>query len=364
MPGSRGAIVSSTAADARDIVVEGESGILAVCPPWNKPFYEPSKRRITWPNGSIASLYTADEPDRLRGPQHHWAVCDELAAWRYVQEAWDMLMFGLRLGNNPQCAIATTPRPIAIIRQLLKDPVCLVARGSTYENRANLAPAFFSEIIRRYEGTRLGRQEIEAEILDDVPGALWNRAMLEACRVREAPSLVRVVVAIDPAVTDSEGSNETGMIVAGLDENEHGYTLADLTMKGSPAQWGEAAVKAYDRYHADRIVAEVNNGGDMVEHVIRTAARDLFARKLRPTSTVSFKQVRASRGKHTRAEPIAALFEQGKCHHVGMFAALEDQLCSWIPGEDSPDRMDAEVWAFTELMLKLRPQQNAESFQG
>lgn len=356
MPGSRGAIVSATAADARDIVVEGESGIIAVCPPWNKPVYEPSRRRITWPNGSMATLYTADEPDRLRGPQHHWAVCDELAAWRFADDAWSNLMFGLRLGDSPQCAVATTPRPIPIIRQLLKDPACVTVQGSTYENRANLATTFFTQIIARYEGTRLGRQELNAEILDDVPGALWTRAMLESTRRREAPSLRRLVVGVDPAATDSEGSNETGIVVVGVDENDHGYTLADLTTKGSPAQWGEVVVRAYDKYNVDRVVVETNNGGDMVEHVIRTAASDLHVRKQRMTAHVSVRKVRASRGKYTRAEPIAALFEQGKCHHVGMLAQLEDQLCSWVPGEDSPDRLDAAVWAYTDLMLGSRSQ--------
>lgn len=364
MPGSRGAIVSATAADARDIVVEGESGILAVCPPWCKPVYEPSKRRITWPNGSTATLYTADEPDRLRGPQHHWAISDELAAWRYISDAWSNLMFGLRLGQNPQCAIATTPRPIPLIRELLKNPATVTVRGSTYENRGNLAPSFFTQIISKYEGTRLGRQELNAEILDDTPGALWTHVVLENNRVSKAPSFVRVVIAIDPAATSNDGSNETGMIVVGLDENDHGYTLQDLTSKGSPAQWGETAVRAYDRFHADRIVAETNNGGDMVEHVIRTAARDLWAKGERTTQTVPFKKVHASKGKHTRAEPIAALYEQGKIHHVGMFPQLEDQLASWVPGDESPDRLDALVWAYTELMLKLRGAREATSHQG
>lgn len=351
MPGSRGAIVSATAADARDIVVEGESGILAVCPPWNRPRYESSKRRVTWPNGSIATLYTADEPDRLRGPQHHWAICDELAAWRYLQEAWDMLMFGLRLGEHPQCAIATTPRPIPLIRELLKDSATVASRGGTYENRGNLAPSFLSKIIKKYDGTRLGRQEIFAEILDDVPGALWTHALLDKNRVNQAPSLVRVVVAVDPAISVTETSNETGICVAGIDENEHGYVLDDLSLTGTPAEWGETVVLAHDKHGADRVVAEVNQGGDMVEHVIRTAAEKLYNDGKRKTKHIAYTAVRASRGKHTRAEPISALDEQGRIHHVGMFAQMEDQQCSWLPGEDSPDRMDARVWAFTELML-------------
>lgn len=354
MPGSRGAIVSSTAADARDIVVEGESGILAVCPPWNKPRYESSKRRVTWPNGSTATLYTADEPDRLRGPQHHWAICDELAAWRYLDMAWNMLMMGLRLGEHPQCAIATTPRPLPLLKSLLKDPATVVTRGGTYENKGNLAPTFLQQILKRYEGTRLGRQELNAEILDDTPGALWTHSTLEKWRVTKAPSLVRIVIAVDPATTNEDGSAETGIVVAGIDENEHGYLLEDLTMKGSPAQWGKVAVQAYDRYHADRIVAETNQGGQMVEHVIMSAARDMFVSKERESRNVAYRGVRASKGKHTRAEPIAALDEQGRIHHVGMFSELEDQLTSWVPGEDSPDRLDARVWAFTDLITERR----------
>lgn len=354
MPKSRGAIVAATAADARDVLVEGESGILAVSPPWFMPRYESSKRRLTWPNGTRATIYSADEPDRLRGPQHHWAVCDELAAWRYP-DAFDQLMFGLRLGEDPQCAIATTPRPTPLIKELLLDSTVAITRGSTYENRGNLAPAFFGQIIRKYEGTRLGRQELLAELLLDVPGALWTRETLETNRRRTYPQLVRVVVAIDPAVTAKEESNETGIVVAGKDGKEDGWLLDDLTMKDRPDRWGETAVLAYDFHEADCILGETNNGGDMVEHVVRTAAEKLFRDGKRKSKEVNFKQVHASRGKYTRAEPISALDAQGRIHHVGMFATLEDQLCTWVPGEDSPDRLDARVWAFTELMLNDEP---------
>lgn len=350
MPKSRGALVAATAADARDVLVEGESGILAVSPDWFKPIYEPSKRRLTWPNGTVATIFSADEPDRLRGPQHHWALCDELAAWRYP-DAWDMLMMGLRLGDDPQCVVATTPRPTPLIRELIVDESVAVTRGSTYENRGNLAPAFFKQIIKKYEGTRLGRQELLAELLLDIPGALWTRETLEKHRKRTHPPLVRVVVAIDPAASASNVSSETGIIVAGVDGNGQGYVIDDLTLKDSPARWGEVAVMAFDHYQADRIIGETNNGGDMVEHVVRTAAEKLHRDGKRTSKEVSFKQVRASRGKHTRAEPVAALDEQGRIHHMGMFAQLEDQLCTWVPGEDSPDRLDARVWAFTELML-------------
>ncbi|PZN08384.1 MAG: ATP-binding protein [Bacillota bacterium] len=338
------AIVGRTAADVRDVMVEGESGILSISPPWFRPVYEPSKRRLTWPNGAIATLYSADEPDLLRGPQHDAAWADELAAWRRP-EAWDNLMFGLRLGPDPRVVVTTTPRPVKIIRDLLQDPTCVVTRGSTYENAANLAPAFLEQIISRYEGTRLGRQELYGEVLDDVPGALWQRKRIDELRVREAPELVRVVVAIDPAVTSEEGSDETGIVVAGRGVDGHAYVLADRSCRMSPDGWARRAVKAYYDFDGDRIVGEVNNGGDLVETVIRTV-----------DPKVPYKAVRASRGKAVRAEPVAALYEQGKVHHVGTFEHLEDQLCQITPdgyqGAGSPDRADALVWALTELMLE------------
>jgi len=337
-PGSRGAIVASTSADARDIVVDGESGFLNTS---NDIKYFSSKRRLEWTNGSQATLYSAEEPDRLRGPQQHWAIADELAAWKYAQETWDMLMFGLRLGDNPRCAIATTPRPTPVIRGVVADPLTHVTKGSTFENSDNLAPAFLNAILTKYEGTRLGRQEIDAEILDDVPGAMWTRQMIEDTRRSDHPDMQRIVIAIDPAITHTEESDETGIIVAGLGENDHGYTLEDCTVKASPDAWARAAVNAYHRHNADRIVYESNQGGDMVAHTIRMVDHN-----------VPLTAVRATKGKHTRAEPVAALYEQGRIHHVGMFAELEDQLCTWVPGEDSPDRLDALVWAFSNLMVR------------
>ena len=343
LPGSRGAIVAATAADARDVVTEGESGVLAVCPPWARPTYEPSKRRITWPNGSMATLYTADEPARLRGPQHHWAACDELAHWRYL-EAWDMLMFGLRLGDDPQCVVATTPKPLPLIRQLIEDESVIITRGSTYENRGNLAEPFFRSIISRYEGTRLGQQELYGDVLDDDPLALWSRALLEETRVTQTPDLHRVVVAVDPAAS----SGTTGIVVVGVasvGRELHGYVIDDASTPpgAKPDEWGRAAVAAYHRHRASAIVAEVNNGGDMVENVIRN---------IDGGRNISYRTVRATRGKHTRAEPVSALFEQKRGHLLGYFGDLEDQLCSWVPGEsDSPDRLDAMVWGFTDLAL-------------
>jgi len=334
------ALVGATAADVRDVMIEGESGIMSICPPWDRPLYEPSKRRITWPNGAMATAYSADEPDRLRGPQHDAAWCDEIAAWRYG-EAWDQLRFGLRLGDRPQTVVTTTPRPTQMIRDLIKHKTTVVTKGSTYDNRMNLAPTFFSQIISKYEGTRIGRQELHAELLDDVQGALWQHADIDKCRVSTVPLLRRAVVAIDPAVTSGEHSDETGIIVAGIDEKRQGYVIADLSGQYSPGEWAKVAVDAYYKYDADRVVAEVNNGGDLVEFTLRTVAQN-----------VSYKDVRATRGKFTRAEPIAALYEQHKIHHVGMFAKLEDQMCTYVPGGKSPDRMDALVWAFFDLIVK------------
>lgn len=320
------ALVAPTAADARDVMVEGESGILAISPPWCRPVYEPSKRRLTWPNGAIATLYSADKPDRLRGPQHDGAWADEVGSWRYP-EAWDNLMFGLRLGADPRCVVTTTPRPVKLIRNLVGDPTTAETRGSTYENRDNLAQAFLNTIVKKYEGTRLGRQELYGELLDDVPGALWQRKVLDDLRREKAPDLARVVVAIDPATTSEEDSNETGIVAAGLGVDGHGYVLDDASLRDSPSAWARAAVRLYYRRQADRIVAEVNNGGDLVETVLRTV-----------DPRVSYKGVHAARGKVIRAEPVAALYEQGRVHHVGLFEDLEDQLCNWVPGMDSPDR--------------------------
>lgn len=332
--------VAPTAADVRDVMVEGESGILATAPKGGRPLYEPSKRKLTWPNGATASLFSADEPERLRGPQCEAFWADELAAWRYMQEAWDQLMFGFRLGSDPQGVATTTPRPYPLIRELLERDGVTVTRGTTYENLANLAPAFAAQIIGKYEGTRLGRQELNAEILEDVEGALWSLGMIDVTRVEAHPELTRVVVAIDPAVTSTEASDETGMVVAGLGTDGHGYVLQDLSDRYTPAGWAKKAADAFRMQGADRIIGEVNNGGDLVEANLRTVGRSL-----------PFTKVHASRGKRTRAEPVAALYEQQRIHHVGSFPELEDQLTRWVPdsGMASPDRMDALVWAFWEL---------------
>jgi len=347
-------ILAPTAADCRDVIVEGESGFLAISPPDFTPKYEPSKRRLTWPNGAIATLYSADVPRRLRGPQHDLAWVDEIVAARFIDEAWDMMQFGLRLGDYPRAIVTTTPKPMKIIKSLMADPHCVVTRGTTYENIANLAPSFIQTVLGRYEGSKLGRQELHGEIMEDVDGALWNREQIDSLRVTKTPELVRVVVGVDPAA--SLTGNETGIVVAGLGRDGHGYILDDASLHGTPDSWATAAVSAYHKHKADRVVAETNQGGDMVVYTLYTVDR-----------SVPIKQVHASRGKLTRAEPIAALYEQGKVHHVGFFGALEDQLVSWVPGEESPDRLDAMVWALTELMLGTkRPDLTMAplSFQG
>jgi phage terminase large subunit-like protein len=338
----RVALVGATAADVRDTMVEGESGLLAVFPPGERPRYEPSKRRVTFHNGAVASAFSADEPDRLRGPNHDLAWADELAAWRY-SDAWDQLMLGLRIGDHPRVVVTTTPRPTELIRRLARseDGTVHVTTGSTYENAANLASDFIAEMRRRYEGTRLGRQELEAQILDDVEGALWDRTNIDKYRVTDTPPLRRIVVAIDPAVTSGEHSDETGIVVAGVATNGEAYILDDKTMRASPNDWASAAVAAYHRHKADLIVAEANQGGDLVENVLKAV-----------DPRVPVHLVRASRGKRTRAEPVAALYEQGRAHHVGFFPDLEDQLCSWVPDMGtSPDRLDALVWALTDLVV-------------
>lgn len=345
MPGSRGHIVSATAADVRDALVEGESGFLSVLPEKERPTYEPSKRRLVWPNGSRALLFSADEPRRLRGPQCHWAIADELCAWRYP-EAWDQLLFGLRLGQDPRVAVATTPKPTLLLRNLVRDPTCHVTRGSTYDNRANLAPAFFEQIIKRYEGTRLGRQEINAELLEDVEGALWTWATVEACRVSALPvdkegkplPMQRIVVGVDPKAS-AQADSETGIVVAGLCADGLVYVLDDASVNDTPEAWAKAVVDAYHRWQANCVVPEANQGGDMVESVLRAAGG----------WGVAIRPVWASRGKQTRAEPVSLLYEKGNVRHVGAFPTLEQQMCSWAPGSPSPDRMDALVWAVTAL---------------
>jgi len=343
------AFIASTAADARDVMIEGESGIMNCGPPDERPKYEPSKRRLTWPNGAVASIFSSEKPDRLRGPQFDLAWGDELGSW-YIPPATsndkdplDMLYFGLRLGNNPQAIFTTTPRPTKHIKGLLKDKNCVVTKGSTYDNRANLADSFFEKIIEKYEGTRLGRQEIYAEVLDDNPDAMFSMVDIDNNRIREISdrlTLERVVVALDPAAKSLETSDDTGIVACAKGDDGHYYILEDNTCHETPSGWAKEAVKTYNRNSADRLVGETNNGGEMIEAVLRTESID-----------ISYQSVTASRGKAIRAEPIAALYEQGKVHHVGAFAQLEDEMCSWSPLEDrySPNRLDALVWGLSAL---------------
>ena len=339
-------------------MVEGDSGILACSPPWFRPVWETSRGpagTLTWPNGAQAFGYSADVPSSLRGPQHHKAWTDELAAWRRMRDAWDMLRMGLRLGRNPQILATTTPTPAKLIQELVGDkrlgadglPLVRVSRGSTYANAANLAAEFLEELRAKYEGTRLGRQELDGEILTDKPGALWTLTVLERHRVAERPELVRIVVAIDPPVTSGVNADECGIIIAGLGVDGRGYVLDDQSERGlSPKQWAEKAIRAFHSHGADRLIAEVNNGGELVETVLREIDRN-----------IPYRAVNARTKKGRRAEPVSALYEQGRVSHVGWFKALEDQLTDMTTDFDakkagySPDRADALVWAMTELML-------------
>ncbi len=338
-------LVGATAGDARDVMIQGESGLLSCFPPHQRPNYEPSKRLVTFHNGAVAHVFSADEPERLRGPQSAAFWADELAAWRFLQEAWDNLQFGFRLGTDPRGVITTTPKPLPLLKSIIADPHTVVTRASSYENRANLAPAFFDSIIRKYEGTRIGRQELMAELLDDVPGALWTRDMIERARIQKSEMrwdlLLRVVIGVDPAVSTSDESDETGIVVAGLVRSGHVIVFDDRTCRESPGEWAKIVLDAFRYWKASRVVAEVNNGGNLVETNLRILAPNL-----------PYRAVRATDNKYTRAEPIAALYEQGRVHHMGSFPALEDQLCGYVPRliRKSPDRMDALAWAITELL--------------
>jgi predicted phage terminase large subunit-like protein len=347
---ARIALIGETLGSARSVMVEGVSGLLAVHPPGARPLFEPSKRQVIWPGGAVAQLFSAEDPESLRGPQFTHAWCDELAKWRRPDECWAMLQFGLRLGAAPCQMVTTTPRPIKLIKSLLADPRCAVSRVATAANEANLAPSFLEAIVGRYRGTRLGRQELDAELLEDRPDTLFPRALIERSRVAAAPELGRVVVAVDPPASSGPHADACGIVVAGLGQDGRAYVLADRTAERmSPLDWARAAIRAYRRHEADRIVVETNQGGDLVETVIHQV-----------DPTVPVRAVRAMRGKWLRAEPVAALYEQGRVAHVGAFPALEDEMSDFGPdglsGGRSPDRLDALVWALTELLLRERPE--------
>lgn len=343
----RVALIGPTAADVRDVMVEGPTGILSVAAErkgW-RPDYQSSLRKITWPNGSEAHLYSAEEPERLRGPQHDLGWCDEIAAWKSLEATWNMYQFGLRVGPHPRTVITTTPKPLPLLKTIKRDPRTVVVQGTTFDNAKNLPDKFLNALREKYEGTRLGRQELYAEDLEEAEGALWNRDIIERSRVgneEDLPEMSRYVVAVDPAMTAKSTSDEVGMVIGSLGFNGHGYILADTSRRMSPADTCRTAVDGLDLWKADRIVAEVNNGGDWIENGLRQVRKN-----------VPYKSLHASRGKQARAEPVAALYEQKRVHHVGAFPELEDELCSWEPnkGLPSPNRLDALVWLITELMI-------------
>lgn len=352
-PGSDGpvriALVGPTLSEVRQVMVEGPSGLLAVHRGFDpRPLFEPSRRQLTWPGLGLAQMFSAEEPDGLRGFQFHAAWCDELAKWRHARATWDMLEFAMRLGDLPQRVITTTPRPIPLIKALLADPAVMVTSARTADNRRFLARGFLEHVTARYGGTVLGRQELDAELIEDDPGALFSRAAIEAQRVAAAPGLARIVVAVDPPVSRSARAAACGIVCAGLGEDGRAYVLDDRTIEGaSPTAWARRAVALYHARTADRLVAEVNQGGDLVATLIR----DIDA-------TVAFRPVHARQGKRLRAEPVAALYEQGRVSHVGAMPELEDEMCSFAgamaPVGRSPDRLDALVWALTDLMLERR----------
>ena len=344
-PDSRLAIVAPTFADGRDTCIEGESGLLSIMDDKIIANYNRSLGEIVLHNGSRFKTFSADTPERLRGPQHHRVWCDELGSWKY-SETWDQMMFGLRLGEHPKVIVTTTPKPIPLIKDLLKRKDTYTTTGSTFENKENLAEASLSQLKDKYEGTRLGRQELYAEVLEDVEGSLWSRDMIESSMIRyneKLPSFKRIVIAVDPAVTANKRSDETGVVVCAEDFQGKYYILNDLSGKYSPDAWAKKVVEAYESYKADKVIAEVNNGGDLVERVVKTVDRN-----------VNYKSVRATRGKFVRAEPIAALYEQKRVRHLNRFNLLEDQLCSYNPEitSQSPDRLDALVWGLTELSAR------------
>ena len=342
------ALIGESEHDVREVMIEGPAGILRTSPRSERPVWIASRFRLEWPNGAVAEAFSADDPDSLRGPQFDAAWCDELAKWRYADAAFDMLQFGLRLGQRPRQLVTTTPRPIPLIKRLLSDPRTAVTRAGTQANAAHLSPAFLDEVLARYAGTRLGRQEIDGEIIEDRPDALWTRAMIEAARADKAPSLVRIVVGIDPPASSREGADACGIVAAGRDDNGCVYVLEDATAQGlAPDAWAMRAIALYRRLQADALVAEVNQGGDMVGAVLRNV-----------DASVPLKMVHATRGKYVRAEPVAALYAQGKVKHAAPMPELEDQMCDFglggLSSGASPDRLDALVWAVTELTTRAR----------
>jgi phage terminase large subunit-like protein len=354
----RVALVAETLDRARDVMIFGDSGILECSPPDRRPKWEATKKRLIWPNGATATIYSAHDPESLRGPQFDAAWVDELAKWRNAQATWDMLQFALRVGDDPRQCVTTTPRNVGVLKSLLNLDSTVTTHATTYDNAAHLADSFLTEVRARYAGTRLGRQELDGILVDGVDGALWQEPALVGAQINGEPDCDRIVVAIDPPVTGHAGSDECGIIVAGVKmaanpQDWTAYVLADYTVQGtSPLGWITAAIEAYHDYNADRLVAEVNQGGDLIQELLH--GQD---------ATVSYRAVRATRGKQTRAEPIAALYEQGRVKHCRGLGTLEDQMVQMIGGgyhgKGSPDRVDALVWALTDLMLDARAKPTA-----
>ncbi|WP_445040217.1 DNA-packaging protein [Terrihabitans sp. B22-R8] len=344
-PIGRIALVGETAADVREVMVEGVSGILAISGR-RRPLWEPSRRRLTWPNGAVAQCFSAEDPEALRGPQFGAAWCDELAKWKQADAVWDMLQFGLRLGARPRQMVTTTPRPLPLLKRLMADPRTAVTHAATSANAFHLAPDFLEAIVGRYAGTRLGRQELDGEIIDDRPDALWTRDGIEAGRLEQAPVLGRIVVAVDPPAGGGRRSDACGIVVAGTGSDGIVYVLADETVNvARPDLWAAKAVAAWRTHEADALIAEANQGGEMVRAVIAQADPNIPVRL-----------VHATRGKWLRAEPVASLYAQGRVRHVGPLPGLEDEMCDFgldgLSGGHSPDRLDAMVWAVTALALE------------
>ncbi|WBU61821.1 DNA-packaging protein [Paracoccus albus] len=349
---ARLALVGETFDQVREVMVFGDSGILACSPPDRRPVWEASRRRLVWPNGAVAMAFSAHEPEALRGPQFDAAWVDELAKWKKAEDVWDMLQFALRLGEHPQQVVTTTPKNVEVLKRILQSASTVTTHAPTDANRAYLAESFLAEVEARYGGTRMGRQELEGVLLEDVEGALWTTAMVETARVDRLPKLDRVVVALDPAVSSGAAPDECGIVVAGVvaqgaPQDWRAYVIEDASVKGSPLDWARAAIAAMDRHKAERLVAEVNQGGDLVESVLRQV-----------DPLVPFRALRAGRGKALRAEPVAALYEQGRVKHLRgpSLGALEDQMCRMTlrryEGKGSPDRLDAMVWAVHALMIE------------
>lgn len=350
------ALVGETEHDVREVMIEGVSGLLAVHRRDERPVWISSRKRLEWHNGAVAYAFSAEDPESLRGPQFGCAWSDELAKWRYADEAFDMLQFGLRLGAQPRQLITTTPRPTALIKRLLKDESCAVTRAPTKDNALNLAPNFLQTVMARYAGTRLGRQELDGELIEDRPDALWTRALIERCRIDDAPPLVRIAVAVDPPVSSGKRADCCGIVAAGITGEGAIIVLADETIaNATPSAWAAKAIALWRRLEADTLVVEVNQGGEMVRSVIAQV-----------DSSVPVTSVRASRGKYLRAEPVATLYEQGRVKHASVFPALEDEMCDFGPAGltsgRSPDRLDALVWAITSLTHGARGAPRVRSF--